>query len=70
MNFRKYSLGHLEPGRVVAATLSGVESDVFLVDDVNLRSFESGRAFRYFGGHYRPSPIQSQIAARAAGRLL
>lgn len=61
MNFLKFTLGYQGGGRVVEANLSGVESDVFLVDDSNLRSFESGSDFRYFGGRYKQSPVRLQI---------
>ncbi len=38
--------------------MSGVESDVFLVDPSNLRAMESGRQFSYHGGHYKQSPVR------------
>lgn len=61
MNFLKFPLGYQGGGQIVEADLSGVESDVFLVDDSNLRSFESGSDFRYFGGHFKQSPVRLQI---------
>jgi hypothetical protein len=61
MNFLKFPLRFQTGGQVMVATISGVESDVFLVDDSNFRSFESGRDFRYFGGHYKRSPIRLQV---------
>jgi hypothetical protein len=47
----------LSPNDVVQVTLSGCESDVFLVDYSNLCSFRRGGSFSYFGGHYRASPV-------------
>lgn len=59
MNYRKWSLGYLSATAVVEVSLRGVESDVFLVDDANLRKFERGEGgFSYCGGHYRQSPVR------------
>lgn len=57
MNFLKFALNHQNAGAFVEVTLSGVESDVFLVDDSNLASFERGGQYKYFGGHYNASPV-------------
>jgi hypothetical protein len=57
MNFLKFPLNHKDAGAGVEVTLNGVESDVFLVDDSNLASFERGGRYTYFGGHYKSSPI-------------
>jgi hypothetical protein len=57
VNFLKFSLNHQNAGTFVEVTLSGVESDVFLVDDSNLASFERGGRYTYFGGHYNASPV-------------
>ena len=43
---------------VVEVTLSGSESDVFLVDDTNLSSFKRGGRYTYYGGHYEASPVR------------
>ncbi len=61
MNFLRFPLNQQSAGRVVEATLSGVESDVFLVDPPNLRSFELGQSFQYHGGHYKQSPIRLRV---------
>lgn len=61
MNFLKFSLHHQNAGAVVEVTLSGVESDVFLVDEINLRQFEGGSSFRYTGGHYKGSPVRLRV---------
>jgi hypothetical protein len=59
MNYLKF------PGpsgaRAVEVALSGVESDVFVIDDANLSSFERGSTFRYTGGHYRQSPVRLPV---------
>jgi hypothetical protein len=58
MNFLKFPLNHQSAGAVVEVTLSGVESDVFLVDPPNLAAMEGGRQFSYHGGHYKQSPVR------------
>ena len=42
-------------------TLQGVESDVFLVDGANLSIFKRGGQYRYYGGHYKQSPIVLRV---------
>ena len=64
MNFVKFPLHTQNAGAIVEVTLSGVESDVFLVDPSNLRAMESGRQFSYTGGHYKQSPVRLSIPAR------
>lgn len=61
MNFLKFPLHHQTAGAVVEVTLSGVESDVFLVDEINLRQFERGSGFSYTGGHYKGSPVRLRV---------
>jgi hypothetical protein len=62
MNFLKFPLHHQVAGAVVQVTLSGVESDVFLVDEINLRQFEQrGSGFSYTGGHYKGSPVRLRV---------
>lgn len=58
MQYRKWSLGHLSGKAIVQVVLRGAESDVFLTDDANLRKFERGEDFRYYGGHYQQSPVR------------
>jgi hypothetical protein len=58
MQYRKWSLGYLSAQAVIQVVLRGSESDVFLVDDANLRKFECGEEFRYCGGHYQKSPVR------------
>ena len=57
MNFLKFPLNNQNAGTAVEVTLDGVESDVFLVDDPNLATFQRGGQFRYVGGHYKASPV-------------
>ena len=58
MNFLEYSLGYRDAGAVAVVTLEGVESDVFLVDDINLQAYKTGGRVEYFGGHYKQSPVR------------
>lgn len=58
MNFLKFPLHQRSAGTVVQVTLSGTESDVFLVDPSNLQAMESGRQFSYHGGHFKKSPVR------------
>jgi Domain of unknown function (DUF1883). len=41
-------------------------ADVFLVDSTNLRRYESGQRFDYFGGHYTRTPVT--ISVQGSGR--
>lgn len=61
MNYLKFDLHQQNSGAVVEVRLSGVESDVFLVDSGNLRSFEGGGRYQYYGGHYKASPVRLRI---------
>jgi len=61
VNYLKFPLNHQNSGAVVEVTLSGVESDVFLVDSVNLSIFERGGRFDYFGGHYKHSLVRLTV---------
>jgi hypothetical protein len=66
MNFLKFPLKSLDAGSVVEVSLSGVESDVFLVDPANLRAMESGKRFSYHGGHFNRSLVR--LSVPSAGR--
>jgi hypothetical protein len=57
MNFLKFDLGSVKAGTRVTTTLSGDESDVFLVDPTNFSAMQRGKEFKYFGGHYKKSPV-------------
>lgn len=56
----------LTPHDVAQVTLSGCESDVFLVDYSNLCAFKRRGQFTYYGGHYQSSPVR--LSAPYAGR--
>lgn len=57
MNFIEFPLNYQSAGTAIEVTLRGVESDVFLVDNVNLSSFKRGGQYRRYGGHYKHSPV-------------
>ncbi len=61
MNYLTFPLSYQDAGAVVVVTLSGVESDVFLVDRSNLSSFQHGDRFTYVGGHYAKSPVRLHV---------
>jgi hypothetical protein len=61
VNFLKFALEYQTQGSIVIATLSGVESDVFLVDAPNLLAFERGASFHYHGVHAKKSPVTIPI---------
>lgn len=65
MNYLSFPLGRVALGSVVEVTLSGSESDVFLVDSLNLAKFKRGQSFQYVGGHYKRSPVR--LAAPSPG---
>jgi len=61
LQFIKFPLSNQEAGAIVEVTLSGVESDVFLVDPSNLRALENGQEFKYHGGHFKQSPVRLSV---------
>jgi hypothetical protein len=61
VKYVKFPLHNVNAGAVVEVTLSGVESDVFLVDPPNLAAMQAGRQFRYTGGHYKQSPVRLRV---------
>ena len=64
MNYLNFPVGQAGAGTVVEVTLSGVESDVYLVDASNLAAMHSGRQFRYHGGHFKSSPVRLAVPHR------
>ena len=68
MSYHEFRLGYQDRSSVVEISLSGVESDVFLVDSANLSAFERGLQFSYYGGHYKASPVLLGVPASAFGR--
>lgn len=65
MNYLTFLVGVARPGSIVEVVLSGVESDLFLVDDSNLASMHRGGSFNYTGGHYGSSPVRLAVPSRA-----
>jgi hypothetical protein len=61
MKFQQYDLGYQQKGNVVKVELSGTEANVQLLDDLNLQHYKAGRDFRYYGGHYKQSPVHLTI---------
>jgi hypothetical protein len=61
MSYLKFALNHQSAGAVVEVTMSGVESDVLLMDSSNLSSFERQGRYTYFGGHYKSSPVRIKV---------
>jgi len=66
MNYLAFPVGSAGPGATVEVTLSGAESDVFLVDSANLAKMKRGQSFHYTGGHYRQSPVRLRVPSLAA----
>jgi len=61
MNYLSFTLNYRNSRAVVTVSLSGVESDVMLLDSTNLQAFKRRAQFRYVGGHYRSSPVCLQV---------
>jgi hypothetical protein len=61
MNYIEFPLRHQASGSVAEVSLTGVESDVFLVDSTNLSTFKRGNQFSYRGGHYKFSPVRLRM---------
>ena len=61
MNYLKFPLNSQKSGTTVEVSMTGVESDVFLIDSTNLSAFERGGQFSYVGGHYKASPVRLRI---------
>jgi hypothetical protein len=49
-----------KPGDVIQVVLSGTEANVLLMDEPNFQNYRSGHQFKYYGGHYRQSPVNIQ----------
>ena len=61
MNYLTFPIGHCGRGTSLEVSLRGSESDVFLVDAVNLGEFQRGGSVRYWGGHYCSSPVRLTV---------
>jgi Domain of unknown function (DUF1883) len=68
VEYLEFPLGRLSAGGIVIVTLSGVESDVFLVDDSNLHKLGRGdlSQLQGVGGHYKQSPVRLQVPSSGA----
>lgn len=61
MQFNYWDLGTLSAGSVVQVDLTGTEANVRLMDWSNYSAYKANRNHRYYGGHYRQSPIRLQV---------
>lgn len=61
MNYIELPLQYQASGSVAEVSLTGVESDVFLVDSTNLSAFKRSTQFSYHGGHYKSSPVRLRV---------
>lgn len=61
MQFNYWDLGSLHAGAVVEIELTGTEANVRLMDSANYSSYKSGLRHRYYGGHYRQSPVRIRV---------
>jgi hypothetical protein len=61
MNYLESPLNFQRAGAIVTVSLTGVESDVMLLDSNNLQAFKRGAWYQYHGGHYKNSPVQLQV---------
>lgn len=59
-----HSREYLNDGDVVVVE-SNYKANVLLTDDHNFSQYRSGRAYRYYGGHFSQFP--ARIVAPAAG---
>ncbi len=48
-------------GRLTVEVWLQCASDVYLVDELNFKKFQSGQSFRYSGGHYAHTPVRITI---------
>lgn len=56
-----HDLGSLRGGEIVEVHLRGNAANVRLMDGSNFQSYRSGRQHRFYGGHYRQSPIRLPV---------
>lgn len=61
MEFNSWDLGQVASGAVVQVDLAGTEANVKLVDSSNFSAYKAGRQHRYYGGHYKRSPIRIPV---------
>lgn len=60
MNFIQYDLGLLDSGKTVRVNIDK-QANVLLLDSSNFSNYKNGRAFKYYGGLVKRSPIQIQV---------
>jgi Domain of unknown function (DUF1883) len=70
VEFLKSSLGYQRAGSIVLVKLDGTASDVFLVDDLNLRKLERGDSYTYHGGHATSSPVRLHVPSSGSWNLV
>jgi hypothetical protein len=70
MNTYKSAVGFLLAGSAVIVELVGAASDVFLVDDVNLRKLERGESYKYYGGHATRSPVRLGVPSNGTWNVV
>jgi hypothetical protein len=70
VNYLKSGLGYQRAGSVIVVELDGAASDVFLVDDLNLRKLERGDDFAYYGGHATRSPVHLDVPSSGSWNVV
>ena len=60
MKFIKHELGEMSGGEVAEVELTAA-ANVRLLDSSNFRKYRYGQWHRYYGGHYKISPVRLQI---------
>ena len=61
MKYLLFDLKHLSQGNIVEVRLTGTECDVMLVNYTNLSNYKNRRSVKYYGGHYKQSPVKIPI---------
>lgn len=61
MNFLDFDLEVCSRGDTALVNLTGVESDVLLMESSDVSRYKSGIQVKYWGGHYDKSPIRLVI---------
>ncbi len=70
MEFLKSAFGYQRAESVVVVKWDGTATDVFLVDDLNLRKLERGDSYTYYGGHATSSPVQLDVPSSGSWNLV
>jgi len=61
VQFVDLDLGWQVAGAIAEVTMLGVESDVMLMVDADILRFQAGQSVRYWGGHYKRSPVRIRV---------